>query len=66
VRRYIDEQAIWSLMRFADEPAERVKRRQLTRVDADDPRGPFVVEKGRFDRFLEDVNDPDKNWDEGE
>ena len=23
-RRYIDEQAIWSLMRFADEPSERM------------------------------------------
>ena len=59
-RRYIDEQAIWSGMRFADEPAERVKSRQLTRVDAGDPRGPIVVEKGPFDRFLEDLDDPGK------
>jgi integrase len=59
-RRYIDEQAIWSVMRFADEPAERVKSRQLTRVDAGDPRGPILVEKGPFDRFLEDLDDPGK------
>jgi integrase len=30
-RRYVDEQAIWELMRFADEPAERVSSRQATR-----------------------------------
>jgi integrase len=30
-RRYIDEQAIWELMRFADEPAERGSMRQVTR-----------------------------------
>ena len=31
-RRYIDEQAVWTLMRFADEPAERVPSRQVTRL----------------------------------
>ena len=61
-RRYIDEQAIWTVMRFADEPAERVKTRQITRVERDDPRGPFVVEKGPFDQFLDDLNDPTKEW----
>ena len=30
-RRYVDEQAVWTLMRFADEPAERVPTRQITR-----------------------------------
>ena len=30
-RRYVDEQAIWELMRFADEPAERASSRQVTR-----------------------------------
>jgi len=30
-RRYIDEQAIWELMRFADEPAERGSMRRVTR-----------------------------------
>lgn len=30
-RRYVDEQAIWALMRFADEPAERAPSRQVTR-----------------------------------
>ena len=54
-RRYIDEQAIWTVMRFADEPAERVKSRQLTRLDANDPRGRSVVENGPFDEFLEDL-----------
>ena len=31
-RRFVDEQAIWELMRFADEPAERHSKRQITRV----------------------------------
>jgi len=57
-RRYIDEQAIWTVMRFAGEPSERVKSRQISRVERDDPRGPFIVEKGPFDQFLDDVNDP--------
>ena len=63
-RRYIDEQAIWTVMRFGDEPAERVKSRQITRGEADDPRGPYKVEKGPFDQFLEDLNDPTKEWDD--
>jgi hypothetical protein len=65
-RRFIDEQAIWTVMRFADEPAARVSSRQLTRVEPDDPRGPAVAEKGEFDRFVEDLNDPQKEWDDGE
>ncbi len=32
-RRYIDEQAVWTLRRFADEPAERAPSRQLTRAE---------------------------------
>ena len=63
-RRYIDEHAIWTVMRFADEPAQRVQSCQLTRVDADDPRGPFVLREGPFDQFLEDLDDPGKEWDE--
>jgi integrase len=59
-RRFIDEHAIWTVMRFADEPAERVKSRQLNRVDPADPRGTVVVDKGPFDRFLEDLGDPGK------
>jgi hypothetical protein len=27
MRRYIDEQAVWTLTRFADEPAERLPSR---------------------------------------
>ncbi|MGB0095830.1 MAG: hypothetical protein WBP81_25240, partial [Solirubrobacteraceae bacterium] len=61
-RRYIDEHAIWTVMRFSDEPAERVQSRQLTRVDEDDPRGRLAVEKGPFDQFLEDLGDPSKDW----
>ncbi len=53
-------------MRFADEPAERATSRQLTRLDADDPRGPLKVEKGPFDQFLEDLKDPTMRWDEEE
>jgi integrase len=30
-RRYVDEQAVWELMRFADEPAVRPSPRQITR-----------------------------------
>ena len=52
-RRYIDEQAVWTLMRFADEPAERVPSRQITRLQRDDPRGPGGVEKGEFDQAVE-------------
>ena len=61
-RRFIDEQAIWAVMRFADEPAERVKSRQLTRVERDDPRGPVGLDKGPFDQFMADLNDPEKEW----
>ncbi len=40
---------------------------QVTRVMNDDPRGSysgerFIVEKGPFDQFLEDPNDPSKQW----
>ncbi len=64
-RRFIDEQAIWAVMRFADEPAERVKSRQLTRVERDDPRGPVGLDKGPFDQFMADLNDPEKEWKDG-
>jgi hypothetical protein len=50
-RRFVDEQAVWSLMRFADEPAERLPSRQMTRgahpLDASEP--------GDFDRAVEDL-----------
>ncbi len=44
-----------------------MRTRQITRVVHDDPRGPysvqqFVAEKGEFDQFLEDLNDPHKEW----
>ncbi len=52
-RRYVDEQAIWTLMRFADEPAERSPSRQATRGDG----RRAEVEKGDFDRAIERLND---------
>jgi integrase len=52
-RRYIDEQAVWALMRFADEPAERVPSRQITRTGVDDARRSFGVEQGEFDQAVE-------------
>ena len=55
-RRYIDEQAVWALMRFSDEPAERVPSRQITRVQHDDPRGSGSMETGEFDREVDRLN----------
>ena len=55
-RRYIDEQAVWALMRFSDEPAERVPSRQITRVQLDDPRGSRSIERGEFDREVDRLN----------
>ena len=52
-RRYIDEQAVWTLMRFADEPAERASSRQITRLQREDPRGSVPIEKGELDLELD-------------
>jgi muramidase (phage lysozyme) len=51
-RRYVDEQAIWALMRFADEPAERVPSRQITRTEA----WYSQLEKGEFDGEIDRLN----------
>ena len=59
-RRYIDEQSIWTVMRFADEPAERQPSRQLTRLAPDDPRGRALADNGEFDRQLEHLDDANK------
>ena len=56
-RRYIDEQAVWALMRFADEPAERLPSRQITRLHGDDARGFSGIEKGEFDRDVARLKD---------
>jgi len=54
-RRYIDEQAVWNVMRFADEPEERTPSRQLTRT-ANGPRnGPLAETSGRHD-FSDDLD----------
>lgn len=59
-RRYVDEQAVWSLMRFADEPSERAPSRQLTRAETSDTRRPQLLEAGGFDRAVERLNDADE------
>jgi integrase len=59
-RRYVDEQAVWALMRFADEPAERVPTRQITRLQRDDPRGPGGLENGGFDLAVERLSREDR------
>jgi hypothetical protein len=55
-RRYVDEQAVWPLMRFADERAERAPSRQLTRAETRDAR----PEPGEFDRAVERLGDADE------
>lgn len=61
-RRYIDEQAVWTLMRFADEPSERAPTRQITRLQRGDPRRPGSVGEGEFElglgRLSESGDDP--------
>ena len=52
-RRYIDEQAVWTLMRFADEPAERVPSRQVTRLQREDQRGSVPLDGDTFDLEVE-------------
>jgi hypothetical protein len=58
-RRYIDEQAVWALMRFADEPVERAPSRQVTRLQRGDASGFSPVDGGEFDNTLERLNDDD-------
>src|ERR1035438_4979107 len=65
-RRYIDEQAVWNLMQFADEPAERAPSRQISRVERDDPRKSLTVKKGDFDQALEQLSDPSRDGDDDE
>jgi integrase len=55
-RRYIDERSVWNLMRFADEPAERAPSRQISRAERDGARGSSTIEKGAFDRALEQLS----------
>jgi integrase len=59
-RRYIDEQAVWALMRFADEPAERAPSRQLTRAENDERGRSATLEAGEFDRAIERLNDAEE------
>jgi hypothetical protein len=59
-RRNIDEQAVWALMRFADEPAERAPSRQLTRAENDERGRSARLQAGEFDRAIERLDDADK------
>ncbi len=59
-RRYVDEQAVWTLMRFADEPAERAPSRQLTRAENDERGRSARLEAGEFDRAIERLNDAEE------
>jgi hypothetical protein len=52
-RRYLVERAVWALMRFADEPAERVPSRQVTRLQREDQRGSVPLERDTFDLEVE-------------
>ncbi len=52
-RRYIDEQAVWALMRFADEPAERAPSRQLTRAKSNERGRPARLEASELNRAIE-------------
>jgi integrase len=46
-RRYIDEQAVWNVMRFADEPEDRTPSRQLTRTTNGPRNGPLAENNSR-------------------
>ena len=59
LHRYVDEQAVWTLMRLADEPAERVPSRQISRIAWADPRGAFSIEPGEFDQAFKELADDD-------
>jgi hypothetical protein len=63
-RRYLDEQTVWSLMRFADEPAERLPSRQISRVERGDPRRSFGIKPGRFDQAFNELADEEDLGDE--
>ncbi len=58
-RRYVDEQAIWELMRFADEPAERASSRQITRFSDPSLRTTIGTtgEKADWDELMDDGTD---------
>jgi hypothetical protein len=59
-RRSIDEQAVWALMRFANEPAERAPSRQVTRSQRGAASGFSPVDGGEFDQALERLDDKDE------
>jgi hypothetical protein len=59
-RRCVDQQAVWSLIRFADEPAEHTPSRELTRAETNDARRSATLEAGEFDRAIERLNHADE------
>ena len=57
-RRNVDEQDVWTLMRFADEPEERLPSRQVSRSARGDPRQALLADGGKLARGrLEDAGD---------
>jgi hypothetical protein len=44
-------------MRFADEPAERVPSRQITRSSGDDRHESFTAVRGEFDEAVAQLSD---------
>jgi integrase len=44
-RRYLDEEAVWNVMRFADEPEQRAPSRQLTRTVNGQLNGQFAEKR---------------------
>jgi hypothetical protein len=57
---------VWALIRFADEPAERLPSRQITRLQRDDARGSARIERGEFDRGIERLIDGAEDVDAGD
>jgi hypothetical protein len=49
-----------TMMRFADEPAERAPSRQITRLQRGEAGGFSPVDGGEFDKNLERLNDDDE------
>jgi len=63
-RRYVDERAIWTVMRFADEPEERLPSRQMTRTaDSNSTLNSTPEQNGPFGRFRDDLENQGKQPD---
>jgi len=56
-RRYLDEQAVWNVMRFADEPEQRAPSRQLTRTVNGPLNGPLAEKSSWAELSSDSVDD---------